>query len=121
MLIELSRHDLTTKVAAVGGTLVVVHLGYSYLSSPLKAFPGPIWAKFTNLWRMYDYWSCTQIESHRKLHDKYGPAVQIGPDMISLSDPELVKVVYSTRGDFVKVGPLRLCANVTTIADLLTE
>lgn len=77
----------------VGVTLVVARFLYSYVTSPLKALPGPFVAKFTDLWRFYDYWCCTQIKSHQTLHKKHGPAVRIGPNMVSLSDPELLKQV----------------------------
>ncbi|CAG8980606.1 hypothetical protein HYALB_00013761, partial [Hymenoscyphus albidus] len=36
------------------------------------------------------------------LHGKHGPAVRIGPNVVSLSDPHLIKTVYSTRGNFLK-------------------
>ena len=91
-----------TATALVVG-LLALRLVVSYLSYPLKAFPGPFLAKFTNLWRLFDYWGHTQIQSHQKLHEKFGPAVRIGPNMVSLSDPGLLKVVYSIRPDYVKV------------------
>jgi hypothetical protein len=89
----------------------------AYFTSPLKSIPGPFLAKFTNLWRMLDYWKCTQIQSHRKLHEKHGPAVRIGPNMVSLSDPSLLKTVYSIRGDFVKV----LCLSYYNVAVDIAE
>lgn len=33
------------------------------------------------------------------MHEELGPAVRIGPNMISLSDPSLLKMIYSTRGE----------------------
>lgn len=89
------------------GTVVVLLLGralYRRLTSPLGRIPGPFWARFTDLWRLVDHYRCTQIETQRRLHEQLGPAVRIGPNMVSLSDPELVAVVYSTRGEYVKVG-----------------
>lgn len=93
----------TGKVIALIITLVLLRLLFSYLKSPLRSFPGPFWAQFTDLWRLLDYWRCTQIRTHQQLHERLGPAVRIGPNMISLSDPSLFQTVYSTRGDFVKV------------------
>lgn len=77
---------------------------WHFYSDPLKAFPGPFLARYTNLWRLVDYYQTTQARSHRKLHDELGPAVRIGPDMVILNDPALLKTVYSTRGEFVKVS-----------------
>ncbi|KAH6986398.1 cytochrome P450 [Ilyonectria sp. MPI-CAGE-AT-0026] len=92
----------TGKVIALIIALFLLRLLFSYLNSPLRSFPGPFWAQFTDLWRVLDYWRCTQIQSHQQLHERFGLAVRIGPNMISLSDPSLLKTVYSTRGDFVK-------------------
>jgi hypothetical protein len=97
---------MAVKALIMGLALLLLRLTITYLKSPLRAFPGPFWAQFTDLWRVLDYWKCTQIRSHQKLHEKLGPAVRIGPNMISLSDPSLLKTVYSTRGDYVKVSTL---------------
>ncbi|KAK7421448.1 hypothetical protein QQX98_002146 [Neonectria punicea] len=98
----MSLENLAIKAVALCIALFLCHLFLAYLKSPLKDFPGPFWAKFTDLWRVLDYWRCTQIRTHQQLHDRLGPAVRIGPNMISLSDPSLLKTVYSTRGDYVK-------------------
>ena len=99
----MDTQNTAVKAAVAAGMLIFGYLGYVYLTSPLRGFPGPFWAQFTDFWRMWDYWSCTQINTHRKLHEKHGPAVRIGPNLISLSDTSLIKTVYSTRGDYVKV------------------
>ena len=41
-----------------------------------------------------------------RLHEQYGSAVRLGPNLVSLSDPDLIKVVYDVRGSFVKVRRL---------------
>jgi hypothetical protein len=94
---------LLTKALALGVVLAVARAVFIYLTSPLKDIPGPFLAKFTDLWRLFDYWNHTQIKSHQRLHEDLGPAVRIGPRMVSLSDPALFKTVYSTRGDYLKV------------------
>lgn len=95
--------DLVGKAVVVVVGLVILRLATTYLFSPLKDIPGPFIAKFTDLWRLFDYWKHTQIKSHQELHENLGPAVRIGPNMVSLSDPALLKTVYSIRGDYVKV------------------
>lgn len=92
-----------TLIAGIGlGLLVVSHV-VAYLRSPLKDIPGPLLAKFTNLWRLIDHYKATQIGTQRRLHEELGPAVRIGPNVVSLSDPALLKKVYSTRGEYLKV------------------
>lgn len=95
----------------VAVVLLLARVLYLHLTSPLGHIPGPFWARFTDLWRLVDYYRSTQIETQRRLHEQLGPVVRIGPNIVSLSDPQLVKVVYSTRGEYLKVGrtPFRFC------------
>ncbi|KAF1955011.1 cytochrome P450 [Byssothecium circinans] len=73
-----------------------------YLGSPLRKLPGPFLAKFTHLWRFKDNYNQTQIETQLRLHAQHGDVVQIGPNVVSVADPSLIKVIYSTRGTFRK-------------------
>lgn len=88
-------------------TLVVIALLTSfiltYIRSPLKNIPGPFLAKFSNLWRFFNHYQKAHIETQIALHEKYGDAVRIGPNVVSVADPGLVKNIYSTRGTFLKV------------------
>ena len=81
---------------------------YLYKSSPLNTIPGPYLAQFTNVWRLCDHLKRRPERTQQALHAKYGPVVRIGPNMVSLSDPELVRLVYDSRGQFFKVS-LRTC------------
>ncbi|KAF2186547.1 cytochrome P450 [Zopfia rhizophila CBS 207.26] len=51
--------------------------------------PSPFLAIFPNLWRFFNHYSRQHIETQRRLHKKYGDAVQIGPHTVSLSDASL--------------------------------
>jgi hypothetical protein len=86
--------------------LILFQFITSYLSSPLKKIPGPFFAKFTNLWRFWLHYRQTHIETHQALHKKYGKAVRVGPNVVSVSDAGLIKTIYNTRGTFVKVSLL---------------
>ncbi|KAH6848218.1 cytochrome P450 [Chaetomium sp. MPI-CAGE-AT-0009] len=68
----------------------------SYVRSPLKRYPGPPLAGWTNLWRFFVVRSGGYPRRIKKLHDKYGPVVRIGPNLIDLDYPELIKTLYST-------------------------
>lgn len=83
--------------------LFITNLLWTYYNSPLKPIPGPFVAKFTNLWRFFDVWGGRSELTLRMLHQKYGSAVRIGPNVVSLSDPRLIKTIYSTRGEYLKV------------------
>jgi hypothetical protein len=91
----------------VTGLAVVAVLAYYiiyYLATPLKDIPGPFLAKFTNLWRVYDYYHFISPETQKKLHAKHGLAVRLGPNLVALNDPALIPVIYNTRGTFCKVS-----------------
>jgi len=46
------------------------------------------------------------IDTQRALHKKHGSAVQLGPNLVSLSDPNLLQTLYDTRGNYLKVCTL---------------
>ncbi|KAK3323012.1 cytochrome P450 [Apodospora peruviana] len=82
--------------------VILAYLVVSYLRSPLKKYPGPFLAKFTNLWRMYRISRRAYHKDLEKLHKKYGPVVQIAPNVIDVDYPELIKTVFNVKGDWKK-------------------
>lgn len=38
-----------------------------------------------------------------ELHKKYGPVVRIGPNVLDLDIPELVKTIYNIKSGYLKV------------------
>ncbi|TVY71200.1 Cytochrome P450 monooxygenase andK [Lachnellula suecica] len=83
-------------------TLVITQLLWTYFRSPIKNIPGPFLAKFTNLWRLFDTYGGRAELTHQTVHEKYGFAVRLGPNIVSLNDPKLLKIIYNTRGDYLK-------------------
>ena len=71
--------------------------------SALRKFPGPLAAKYTDLWRCYNVRRGKANLTALKLHRKHGTAVRVGPNVISLSDPAVVKTVFTTKGVWRKV------------------
>jgi hypothetical protein len=85
-------------VALVAGKLV-----YETFVSPLSKFPGPLAAKLTDGYRSLLTLG-GDVDSHtRAWHDRWGTAVRVGPNAISLSDPDLIKAVYTTKNPWRKV------------------
>lgn len=39
----------------------------------------------------------------KELHDLYGPVVRIGPNLLDLDTPALIRTIYSTDGNWKKV------------------
>lgn len=83
--------------------LFVLYTAVSYFISPLRRVPGPFLAKFTNLWRLVVTYGGRPELVHRQLHDQYGPIVRLGPNSVSLSDPKIIRTLYTIKGDYLKV------------------
>lgn len=82
--------------------LAVVQL--TVASFKLRGIPGPLMARFTDVWRFRAMrskgWSTRLVA----LHKKHGKLVRIGPNHISVSDPAAIPTVYGTSPVWVK-GP----------------
>ncbi|KAF6802151.1 hypothetical protein CSOJ01_11806 [Colletotrichum sojae] len=70
--------------------------------SPLKKYPGPFLAGWTNLWRFWQVIDANYAPKMKKLHEKYGPVVRLGPNLLDIDLPELVKTIYGTDGKWKK-------------------
>ncbi|GAP90136.1 putative cytochrome p450 oxidoreductase protein [Rosellinia necatrix] len=69
--------------------------------SRLRKAPGPTLAGFTDLWRAYQQYNGKLREKLIDLHAKHGPIVRYGVRSISISDPEIINVVYGSRAGFI--------------------
>jgi hypothetical protein len=59
---------------------------------------------WANLWRLYYVW---RGESHlviQKLHQDYGPVVRIGPNLLDMDTPDLIKTIYNVKGAWKKMS-----------------
>lgn len=70
--------------------------------SPLRQYPGPLLARWTNLWRLYHVSTGNSHQIFHDLHKKYGPVVRLGPNLLDLDYPELIKTIYNIQGNWKK-------------------
>ncbi|KAF4547581.1 Cytochrome P450-like protein 20 [Elsinoe fawcettii] len=84
---------------AVGAAVAVVAITFivPLVTSPLNRIPGPLTAKFTDLWRLITVWRGQAHEVQKRLHEQHGSVVRLGPNCVSVSDPDLIKVIYSSK------------------------
>ncbi|CAD6449404.1 7922718d-0402-41f7-a86e-2612013717c7 [Sclerotinia trifoliorum] len=94
--VDISQIVLSASIVSVS------YLLWVYFNSPLRNVPGPFLAKFTNIWRLLDVYGGRAELTHQLLHKKYGEAVRIGPNTVSLSNPKLIPTLYNLKGDFPK-------------------
>ena len=67
-----------------------------------RDIPGPFLAKFTDLWRFLLVTGRRSQETYLKLHKKHGDLVRIGPNCISISQPDMIPVIYGIGKGYVK-------------------
>jgi hypothetical protein len=89
--------------AFVGFVLALGLLRLFFTYWKLRHVPGPFWARFTDIQRVLWVQTRRAHEIHEHVHEKYGPIVRFGPDMVSLADPAFIPTVYPVRPGFPKV------------------
>lgn len=68
----------------------------------IQAVPGPLAAKFSNLWLMYQARRGRRFLAVDEAHKKYGTIVRIAPNHVSIADAEAIPVVYGHGNGFLK-------------------
>ncbi|CAK7208017.1 hypothetical protein SEUCBS139899_010851 [Sporothrix eucalyptigena] len=104
-VLNLLQQFNATHLLMVGASAIALFVLWNifvYLRSPLRKYPGPFWARWTNIWRLYHAWSGKYQWTIEKLHNKYGPVIRIGPNLLDLDYPELIKTIYGTDGKWKK-------------------
>jgi benzoate 4-monooxygenase len=68
----------------------------------LIGIPGPLVAKFSNLWLM---WQCRHGRRYLAVdeaHKKYGKVVRLQPHHVSIADPDAIQLIYGHGNGFLK-------------------
>jgi hypothetical protein len=84
-------------------SLLLLYLLQQYFHNGLHRYPGPVMAKFTDLWRFLDVHGRRPDITHNALHRKYGDVVRLGPNTLSFASPSAIKVIYGLNKGFTKV------------------
>ena len=82
--------------------VTVVYVVYQCYFNPLSKVPGPFWASLTRLWLARRAWRGDVIDFMIPLHQKHGTLVRVGPDEVSVSDPDAIKAMYGAGSKFRK-------------------
>jgi hypothetical protein len=98
-----------TRAIAAAALAALSYYAFTYLQSPLRRIPGPFLATFTDLWRVGSWWTGRTHLAQIQLHRRFGPAVRLGPNMVSLGDPALIPTVYATTKPWLKVSASVSC------------
>ncbi|KAH7341337.1 cytochrome P450 [Rhizoctonia solani] len=90
---------------ATAGTLLVAYYLVPYLLDPhdyRRRFSGPLTASLSNWWLSSSANSGHHCESLHALHEKHGKFVRIGPNHISIADPNALDAVYGHSNGLLK-------------------
>jgi hypothetical protein len=122
---ESSFFEVVVAKPWLGVLLVAGFLIFYWIISTLKlayrhdlsSLPGPKWARFTSFYRVYRLWSGEAPAVYLELHEKYGPIVRTGPNIVSIADPLAIPTIYGITSNFIKVLLISGNCRVTNVAD----
>jgi hypothetical protein len=109
--------DLVLKIPLSVYGLVLVFGSLIYLAQVrfkggLRKIPGPVIASLTNWWRLYDVFKGSHQQTLIDLHRKHASdLIRIGPNTVSVADPEGVKTIYGLNKGFTKASLHGTCAS----------
>ncbi|CAE6412952.1 unnamed protein product [Rhizoctonia solani] len=93
------------KCSAVLGAFALAFHVIPYLVDPYEyrhRFSGPPLAGFTNWWMSNLARTGHHSEIVQKLHENYGTFVRLGPNHISIADPDALEIVYGHGSGLLK-------------------
>lgn len=97
-----------TALSLLTATLAYYLVG-QYTCNGLNRYPGPWLARFTKFWLRHSVKSNQHQRHLLDLHRKHGDVVRIGPNNLSIANPECVSPIYGVKNAFLKVqSPLVL-------------
>ncbi|KAF5002939.1 hypothetical protein FDECE_10494 [Fusarium decemcellulare] len=83
-----------TPLAGLLPLLLFYLVPYFWTHKHLRAIPGPLVARFSNLWLLYICRLSKRSYTVYDLHERLGPVVRIQPDHISIIDEKAINLVY---------------------------
>ncbi|CCM04276.1 uncharacterized protein FIBRA_06447 [Fibroporia radiculosa] len=97
------EQDIVYLLCTVSLGAILVHL-VPYIMDPrgLRTYPGPFFAKFTDVWLGLTIFSNTWSETVDSLHKKHGALVRIGPNHVSIADPAALPLIYGHSSGALK-------------------
>ncbi|KAI8716989.1 hypothetical protein NCS52_00993900 [Fusarium sp. LHS14.1] len=90
-------YTVSTLIISVLLSIGVLKCAYRLLLHPLRRIPGPFLARITDLYFLPSTFKCDRVYVLRRLHEKYGPVVRVGPNEISLSDWRMYRRIYTNK------------------------
>ncbi|KAL5507847.1 hypothetical protein ACEPAH_5465 [Sanghuangporus vaninii] len=87
--------------ATLVGAVIFYRLGPFH---PLAGYPGPMLPRVSKVYGLMKMASGKNHEWHKKMHEKYGPCVRVGPNELSIVDGDILTSVLGSNG--LPKGPM---------------
>lgn len=82
---------------------IIIRLAFNYFTPGLSQYPGDFLSKITDGWRLWKMYRSTQPAWVLDMMKKYNTnAVRVGPNVVYLSDPAAVDIIYGMKDDYIK-------------------
>ncbi|KAI8665714.1 hypothetical protein NCS56_01008300 [Fusarium sp. Ph1] len=94
---EATLYTVSTLIISVLLVIAGFEYGYRLLLHPLRRVPGPFLARITNLYFVPSTFKCDRAYVLRRLHERYGPIIRVGPNEVSLSDWRMYRRIYTNK------------------------
>ncbi|KAI0103889.1 cytochrome P450 [Nemania sp. FL0031] len=78
-------------------------LVYRAFFHPLRHFAGPKLARLSQFYHFFHIRA--KVDNYRhldRLHKQYGEYVRVGPNLLSISDPDMIEVIFHPSSNFAK-------------------
>jgi hypothetical protein len=82
----------------------VIRTIYVGFQPGLRGIPGPWSARFANAVRFKLVWAGRAHENYRQLHETYGAIVRTAPNVVDISDPEAIPIIYGINSKYLKAS-----------------
>ena len=91
------------EVVVICLSLLILYHVFTCYAYGLWDLPGPALAKVSNLWRFIETWKGHPELVLRELHRRHGKFLQIGPNVVSIADPDAIEPIFGIKADLPKV------------------
>ncbi|EXJ56175.1 hypothetical protein A1O7_09106 [Cladophialophora yegresii CBS 114405] len=92
-------------------SLLALRLLVNYFAAGLQSIPGPVLARFSDLWRFVDACKGHHQQTMSQLHSEYGPVVRVGPKIVSVADPAAVELILGLKANLDKTDSVNPMIN----------
>lgn len=107
-ILEAVWHFVQQHPVLVVSSIIFIQLASTKYRDGLRQIPGPFLASFSNLWKLNAAWRQNMHRENLRVHEDYGDIVRIGPNHVSLADPQSMRTIYGVTNVFPKVSTVPL-------------